>query len=76
MVRRTIVYSIRNCKILDNDDVLGIDKKFSLIPRRTEHKKWIWLTTYYCVRRPNDNLIYSKEEYLVEKIKGLTVTVS
>jgi hypothetical protein len=75
MVKRIITMSVRGYKILEDDDVLGIDEKFSLIPKRTAHKKWVWLRKYYRVRRPNDNLIYSEEEYLIEKIKGLAVTV-
>jgi len=75
MTIKKIVISIRCGRILEDTDVMEIKEKFSLVPRKTIHGKWVWMEKYYKVCRPNDNLIYSKEEYLVEKIKGLTVTV-
>lgn len=64
-----------NRRILDDEDVMSIHERFSLIPTKTQYGRWLWLKRYYSVRRPNDSLIFSEEEYLIEKIKGLTVTI-
>jgi hypothetical protein len=69
-----IIAILHRHRILDETDILEIERKYSFVPVKTTGGKWKWLSIYYKVVRPADVLIFTEEEYLIEKLKGLDVT--